>query len=129
MAGKSKSNKKSPGTRQRLTLDDITVTWTDLGGERSATGTVLAWLLTRAAHLTGNPNLQTFDVAEATGPSLLRGLAEIQYPDAGGPAAYIDKDRRWFLNWVLDELAAQQHADQVIDKDAAGRFTVTVGGK
>jgi hypothetical protein len=43
-----------------------------------------------------------------TGPSLLRGLSALAYPDAGSPSAEVDADRRWFLDWVLGEIAAQQ---------------------
>ena len=137
MAGKSKSNRKSPGAPltlvhgagkpdpRALTLADITVTWTDHLVQRSATGSILARLLTRAAHLDGNANLLGSDVATGTGPSLLRGLGEIMYPDAGSPTAEIDADRRWFLNWALGQLAAEQQAD-LMAVDAGAKFTVTV---
>ena len=149
MAGKSKLNRKSPGARQpltlvrsggtitkpdpkRLTLADVTVTWADrqLGVERSADGAVLAWLLTRAAHLTGSLELHALDVAQGTGPQLLRGMGAVLYPDAGEPVANIDADRRYFLSWVVEELAAQQHADLLhAGPDRASTFTVTVGRK
>ena len=149
MAGKSKVAQKRSRSRQpltlvrgtgstmkpapkRLTLADVTVTWTDrqLGVERSADGAVLAWLLRRAAHLTGGVKLHALDVVQGTGPQLLRGMGSVLYPDAGSPVNDIDADRRYFLSWVVEELAAQQHADLLhAGTDRASVFTVTVGRK
>jgi hypothetical protein len=61
-----------------LTLADITVSWQDRHGfTRSAKGSILARLLTRAEHLDSNADLMRLDVATGTAPSLLRGLGEI----------------------------------------------------
>jgi hypothetical protein len=127
MAGKRKSTAKRARARRPLTLDALSVTWTDAAGEtRRADGPVLAWLLTRAEHLTGAATLHTLDVASGTGPSLLRGLGALLYPDAGEPVPTIAADRRYFLAWAADELAAQQHADRLVRADHATTFTVTV---
>jgi hypothetical protein len=84
------------------------VSWSGAGGvTRTTRDQVLAWLLRRAAHLTATTDLRTTDVVLGTGPSLLRGLSALAYPDAGSPGAEVDADRRWFLDWVLGEVAAQ----------------------
>lgn len=128
-AGKKKSTPKRPAARVPLTLDNITVSWTDSqmgGATRTANGQVLAWLLSRAGHLSGNQDLSALDVATGTGPSLLRGLGIVLFPDAGSPTAERDSDRRFFLSWVMDELAASQHADLMDGAGHAKAFKVTV---
>jgi hypothetical protein len=128
---KRKSTPKAPTTTKKhtkLTLADITVTWP--GGEgvtRTADGRALAWLLMRAAHLTGNPKIEMHGSAQGMSPTLLRGLGTIVSPDAGTPISEIDDDRRSFLDWVLGELAAQLHADLLDAASIAERFTVTIG--
>jgi hypothetical protein len=126
--GKSKSIKKASAPATSLTLDNITISWLEgqHGRLRTANGRVIAWLLRRAAHLSMNADLDTLDVTTGTGPQLLRGFGEAMYPDAGSPAGDLYDDTRWFMNWALGEIAAQQHADLMDDATHPSKFTVTV---
>jgi hypothetical protein len=127
MAGKRKSIKKAPVRTQPLTLKNITIEWTAREGiVRSADGRCVAWLLARMGHLYGGLKLEPLDCATGAGPNLLRGLGALVFPDAGDPIADLDHDRRYVLDWVLGQVAAEQHANLCMDAELAGEFRVTV---
>ena len=109
---------------ERLTLADVTITWSAGTTKRTATGRQIARLLTMASEKAPSGLFaQGRDAGQAV--PMLRGLADLIFPDAR-ERDFLDEDTRYFVTETLERLAAQIAGDELDSEAWPERFTVHV---
>lgn len=107
-----------------VTLADVTITWSEGGLTRTATGAQIARLLTLASEEAPSGMFMSGHDAGRAVP-LLKGLADLVFPD---PRALDDlgADTRYMISETLGTIAAMVATQELDGKDRPRIFTVHV---